>query len=152
MAHVDDKDSLVMRVEPATFSRTESLSIVAGQQNADETKVIMAERGTDCGDHKLSGGMVTRHRAVAALVTRSARHESSQRCGFAVPLRIHPVMERLERVGCLLSGKQLVQCLFHWQQGADVQAYWDADWCGDTETRGSASARVLVRGEHCTKT
>ena len=50
-----------------------------------------------------------------------------------------------------LVGKPRAECLVHWQQSGEFEAYSDADWRGDNVNQLSVSAGVIVRGGHCLK-
>ena len=49
-------------------------------------------------------------------------------------------MERIRRVGWYLVRKLGAECLFHWQQSDELEAYSDADCGGDKVTQRPVSA------------
>ena len=45
--------------------------------------------------------------------------------------------------------KPRAECFCHWQRWRELEACSDADWSGDSPTRRSVSAGVVMRGGHC---
>ena len=102
----------------------------------------------------LTGGDITRYIALVARISYLSQDRTDLKfasmqvcCAMAKP----PVrdMERVKRTRRYFAGKPRAMCWFRWQESADLEGYADADWRGDTASRRSVSAGVIMRGGHC---
>ena len=101
----------------------------------DDTNVSQAHTGRD----------MTKYRALVARISDLSQDRPDLKfaamqvcCAMAKP----PVrdMERVDRIGRYLVGSLEQECLIHWQQSGEFEAYSDADWSGHKVTRRSVSA------------
>ena len=90
------------------------------------------ERDDAIDSQALTGGDITKYRA---LVARISSHLSQDRPDLKFT-SMH--MERVERIGRCLVGKPRAECLFHWQQRGELEAYSES-------TRRSVSAGLIKR-------
>ena len=91
----------------------------------------MADDGDNDG-HALTGGDITRCRALAARISYLSQDRPDLKfalmqvcCAMAKPAMRD--MERIKRVGRYLIGKPRARCWFRWQQSGELEAYPDAD-------------------------
>ena len=119
----------------------------------DRDRPQMADDDDD-DSQALTGGNITRYRALAARVSYFWQDRTDLKfasmqvcCAMAKPTTRD--MERVKRIGRYLVGKPRARCWPRWQQSGELEAYSDADWGGDKATRRSVSAGVIKRGGHC---
>ena len=96
------------------------------------------ERNDMNDSQALTGGDTTKCRAFVSthqlLVTMPTRSASMQVCCEMANPSVSD-MERIKRIGKYLVGKPCAECLSHWQQSGELEAYSDADSRGDKSTR-----------------
>ena len=86
------------------------------------------ERDDANDSQALTGGDITKYRALVASVTchKTDQISSLRQCKKVVRWQTHQ---------CLTwNGSTGPECLFHWQQGGELEAYSDGDWGGDKST------------------
>ena len=111
---------------------------------------------SDPDSQALTNGDITRYRALVARISYLSQDRPDLKfapmkvcCAMAKPTTRD--MERVKRSGRYLVGKPRARCWFCCQQTGELEAYSDAGWGGDTATRRSMSAGVIMRGGHCLK-
>ena len=106
--------------------------------NAERTDMVTS-RSTE----HLWHASVTRHKV--------DQISSLRQCKYVVRWQKKSVsdMERVKSIGRYLVKKPRAECLFHWQQSGELEAYSDADSGGVKSTRRSVSAEVIMRGGRC---
>ena len=121
-----------------------------------QTKYRWNDMNDDDNSQALTGGDVTRYRALVARISYLSQDRPDLKfaamqvcCAMANPTVRDT--ERVKRIGRYLVGKPRARCWFRWQQSGEPEAYSDADWRGDKATRRSVSGGVIMRGGHCLK-
>ena len=100
----------------------------------DKNRVQMTN--DECDDANVSqahtGGDTTTYRALVARITHLSQDRPDLKfaamqvcCAMANPPASD--LERAEMIGRNLVGKPRAECLFHWQQSGELEAYSDAD-------------------------
>lgn len=125
---------------------------------ADDGGVIGRTEDESKGE-LLSPNAATAYRAVAARMNYLSQDRADIRFGTmavcaAMAQPREKDMERLKRIGRYLKGRPRAVNMFHWQaatMGEVINAYSDADWGGDRDTRRSVSGGCLMIGSHCVK-
>ena len=108
----------------------------------------------NAGDSEaLTRGDITKFRALVAHIIHLSPDRPElkfavlqQCCSMANPSASD--VERVQRIGRYLVEKPRAECLLHWQQSGELEAYSDADRRGDKVTWQSVSAGVITRGGH----
>ena len=105
----------------------------------DKNRVQMTgdERDDTNDSQALTGSDITKYRALGARISYVSqdlpglKFAAMQIC-FAMATPSASDLERDKRIGRSLVGKQpRAECLFHWQQSGEPEAYSAADWGGD---------------------
>ena len=76
---------------------------------------------------------ITKYRTFVARISNLSQDRSDLKvaamqvcCAMANPSASD--LERVKRIGRYLVVKPRAECLFHWQQSGELEAYSDADW------------------------
>ena len=109
---------------------------------------------TNVGDSEANTcGDITKYRALVARIIHLSEDRPDLKfavlqlcCSMANPSASD--VERVKRIGRYLLEKPRAECLLHWQQSGELEAYSDADRRGDKVTWQSVSAGVIMRGGH----
>ena len=113
---------------------------------------------SDEHDNMTSGRMlvegdVTKYRALVARISYLSQDRPNLKsasmqvcCAMANPTTSD---RNVKRIGRYLVAKPRAECFFRWQRWGELEACSDADWGGDSPTRRSVSAGVVMRGGHC---
>ena len=124
----------------------------AGDGDVKNRVQMTSDERHDANDSQaLTDGEITKNRALVVRISYLSQDRPAMEICCAMANLSASDLGRVKRIGRYLVVKPPAECLFHWQQSGELQAYSDAEWEGDNVTRQSVSAGVIMRGGHCLK-